>query len=198
MSMTITYKIGKSLYLNITNQCPNKCSFCIRESDQGINPNESLWLEREPSLDEIISALTKEDLRSYEEIVFCGYGEPTMRLDVLLDVAKYLNEQSSPPLRLNTTGLSDLVHNKKTAPLLAKYIERINISLNAPNAETYVKLCKPVHGTAAYEAMLNFAKECKGLFPQVTLSVVAFALNEAELESCRKICAALDIPLRLR
>ena len=199
--MTIAYQIGDSLYLNITNQCPCDCIFCIRNETDGINPGQSLWLDHEPTVAEIKAALSAVDFEAYQEIVFCGYGEPTSRLDVLLDIAQFLKETQKLPIRLNTNGLSDLINRscgQKTAPLLAKYIDMISISLNAPDSLYYRDLCNPSFGEASYEAMLQFTRDCKAHFSQVTLSVLANALDKEAMESCRAICDAMDIPLRLR
>jgi len=196
--MTIAYTLGNSLYLNLTNECSCDCTFCLRNASEGINPGESLWLEREPSLSEIIQALKAADFAKYEEVVFCGYGEPTMRLEVLIDCARFLKEQKSPPIRLNTNGLSDLVHGKKTAPLLEGLIDRVNISLNTTDAESYNSLCRPRFGLASFDAMLDFAKDCKSYIPVVVFSIVEASINEEALEKCRQICINLDIPLRLR
>jgi len=199
--MTIAYQIGDSLYLNITNQCPCDCIFCIRNETDGINPGQSLWLDHEPTVAEIKAALSAVDFEAYQEIVFCGYGEPTSRLDVLLDIARFLKETQKLPIRLNTNGLSDLINRscgQKTAPLLAKYIDMISISLNAPDSLYYRDLCNPSFGEASYEAMLQFARDCKAHFSHVTLSVLENALDKEAMESCRAICDAMDIPLRLR
>ena len=196
--MTIVYRLGGALYLNITNKCPCNCRFCIRNNAEGINPGESLWLEREPEPEEVINALAGEDIQEYSEIVFCGYGEPTERLSLLLDTARYLKEQKYSPIRLNTNGLSDLINGKKTAPLLAKYIDSISISLNAPDAASYYALCAPVFGEGAFDAMIQFAKECRELIPEVKLSIVDINMDEETVKACRKLAASLDIPLRLR
>ena len=196
--MTITYQLGNALYINLTNRCPNDCVFCLRNDSEGVNPGESLWLEREPSLDEVISALEKEDFAKYKEVVFCGYGEPTERLDILLEAARFLKEKHKIPVRLNTSGLSDLINGKKTAHLLAECIDRISISLNAPDADSYKALCLPIFGEEAYGALIQFAKECKGLIPEVVLSVVGGTLDEESFEKCRILCDSMDIPLRVR
>ena len=197
--MTIVYRLGDALYLNITNKCPCDCTFCIRNNVDGINPGESLWFENgEPEADEVIKALSEEDLENYQEVVFCGYGEPTERLDVLLTTARYLKAHNSPPIRLNTNGLGDLINEKKTAPLLAGFIDKISISLNAPDAASYKALCKPIFGEASFEAMIQFAKDCRGLIPEVTLSIVNVDMDEETIKRCRNLAASLDIPLRIR
>jgi len=194
--MTIAYELEDSLYLNITNECPCSCTFCIRGQTDGVNPGESLWLDHEPSLEEILAAIKPLDFKKYKEVVFCGYGEPTSRLDILLDCARVLKEKKLP-IRLNTNGLSDLVNKKETVPLLAGLIDTVSISLNAPDAKSYNELCVPIY-PQAYQAILNFAEECKKQIDKVIFSVYAPALDEESIEKCQTICNSMDIPLRLR
>ena len=196
--MIITYEIGNSLYLNITNKCPCDCIFCIRKLGAGVNRGESLRLDREPTLNEIITSLSERNLSKYSEIVFCGYGEPTERLDVLLECAKYLKENNVRLIRLNTNGLGDLINKKKTVPLLEDVINTISISLNAPDTETYNKLCVPVFGTISYDAVIAFAKECASAIPNVTLSVIGETLSEKQMEKCREISNSIGADFRIR
>ena len=196
--MTITYEIGNSLYLNITNKCPCDCTFCIRRLGDGVNPGENLRLEREPEMDEIIASLSERNLNKYGEIVFCGYGEATERLDVLIDIAKYLRTKNVRSIRLNTNGLSDLINKKKTVPLLAEVIDTISISLNAPNADVYNRLCAPVFGSGSYEAVIGFIKECTAAISHVTLSVFGGALDDEQIEECRKINDSMGTVFRVR
>ena len=202
--MIITYRLGNSLYLNITNKCPCDCVFCIRNSSDGINPGESLWFEEgEPSPDEILKALKAIDFakEQYQEIVFCGFGEPTMRLDVVIECAAYLRgnkENKNLPIRLNTNGLSDLINGKETAPLLAAYIDHVSISLNAPDAASYNALCLPSFGEGSHKAIIQFAKDCKSLIAKVTFTILEGTLDKEAFEKCRNLCDSLDIPLRVR
>lgn len=194
--MTIAYELGNALYLNITNKCPCDCVFCIRNTGEGVNYGESLWLKHEPAIDEIMKILSETDYSQYREVVFCGYGEPTERLEVLLECAKFLKQHLY--VRLNTNGLSDLINGKKTAPLLANYIDCVSISLNAPDADIYNRLCSPIFGDGSFEAMIQFTKDCKECITQVMMSVMGSALNKEELERCRALCDLLDVPLRVR
>jgi len=209
--MTIAYDFGDALYLNITNRCPCDCNFCLRREGEGVNSGQSLWLDHEPSLDEIKQALDAVDYNRYTEVVFCGYGEPCERLDILLSTAQYIKDKTTLPIRLNTNGLSDLINKdlvekaeknstndaSSTAKLLAKCIDRISISLNAPDAETYNALCHPDFEDS-FNALIAFAKECKHEFKEVTLSVVAHSLDKEAVERCRALCSELGLPLRLR
>ncbi len=117
MAMTIAYEVGQNLYLNITNKCPCSCTFCIRKNADGAYGSDSLWLEHDPEIKEIIDALENMDYKKYNEIVFCGYGEPTERIDVLIETAKYIKENNGPKIRINTNGLSDLINGRPTAQL---------------------------------------------------------------------------------
>ena len=197
MSETIVYEVYKGLYINITNRCPCDCVFCLRNSADSVVSGESLWLDHEPSTDEIEQALNSVDFSLYKEVVFCGYGEPCERLNELIFAASIIREKSKLPIRLNTNGLGDLINSKKTAPLIAPYIDRISISLNAPDKETYNTLCRPSFGEGAYSAVIQFALDCKELIPDVTLSVVD-VLNDDQIRKCQELCDSLGIRLRIR
>ena len=190
----IAYKLGNSLYLNITNRCINRCSFCIRQYGPGVG-GYNLWLEKEPTTKEIIDAIG--DPTGYKEIVFCGYGEPLLRLQVVLDVARYI-KQNYPdvPIRINTNGQANLFYGEDITPHLKGLIDVISISLNAENAEKYKQLCNPEYGEEAYYSILEFTRKCKNYVPRVILSVVA--LPEINIDKCRKIAEELGVELRVR
>ena len=139
--MTITYEVGNSLYLNITNRCSNRCDFCIRQNGDGAYGSNSLWLEREPTEEEILAAVDARDVKKYDEVIFCGYGEPTERLDTLVHVAKALKAKYGCKIRVNTNGQSDLIHGRDTSSLFAGAVDTLSISLNAPNAAEYQRVC---------------------------------------------------------
>ena len=107
--MTITYPVTTGLYVNITNRCPCACTFCVRNKKDHVFESDSLWLEKEPTVQEICDSLDSWDLAKYEEVVFCGFGEPTERLYDLLEVAKYIKSKSDIKIRINTNGLADLI-----------------------------------------------------------------------------------------
>ena len=110
-AMNISYEIGNKLYLNITNKCPCNCTFCIRNNGDGAYGSDPLWLEHQPTIDEVIANLKTRDLDSYAEIIFCGYGEPTCELEILKTTAAYIRSVSKTPIRLNTNGLGNLVNS---------------------------------------------------------------------------------------
>ena len=198
--MTIVYHVGKGLYVNLTNRCPCACTFCIRQNGPGVYGSDSLWLEREPTVDEVIAAIGSADRSDCEELVFCGYGEPTERLDELLAVARHVRAAfPGLPIRLNTNGLCDLIAGSPTAARFAGLVDTVSVSLNAPTAEEYVRVCRPKFGAAAYEALLKFAAEVKEYVPSVVMSVVGTAdMTPDKIAACRKICDRIGVPLRVR
>ena len=139
-------------------------------------------------------------LSQYQEVVFCGYGEPTERLEDLLEVARYLKEHHpNLPLRINTNGLSDLIWQKPTAPMLKGLIDTVSISLNAMDAQEYLRLTRSKFGIGSYDAMLKFAKECTQYVPHVVMTVVGEPVTTPEeQETCRKICESVGATLRVR
>lgn len=197
MSMTISYEVGNKLYLNITNRCPCSCEFCIRNTGDNAYGSEPLWLDREPSVDEIIDNLKQRDLEKYEEIVFCGFGEPCERIEDMVSVCRYLKSVNAPKIRLNTNGLSDLINERKTAHLLKDAVDVVSISLNTSSAEEYDKLCHPKFGLKSFEAILSFASDVKSYVPQVIFSLVD-VIPQEQIEECKAISQRLSIPLRIR
>ena len=197
--MTVTYRVGNGLYVNLTNRCPCACTFCIRQNGDGVYGSDSLWLEREPTADEVCAAI-EGSLGDCAELVFCGYGEPTERLDVLLEVAaRFKKTHPDIPVRVNTNGLSDLIAGQPTAQRFKGFVDTVSISLNAPTAEEYVALCRPKFGAAAYPALLKFTAEVKGCVKDVVLTVVGTdALTPEKEAACRRIAAACGVPLRVR
>ncbi len=198
--MTITYQVKNSIYVNLTNRCPCACTFCLRQKGPGVYGSDSLWLEREPSLDEVNAALDACDFPQFREVVFCGYGEPTERLDVLLAAAGRLKSRDvTLRIRVNTNGLSDLVNGRPTAALFAGKVDCLSISLNTDDPEEYLALCRPKFGAAAYPAMLDFAREAALHVPEVVMSVVGEPVTSLEKQRrCRAIAEHLGARLRVR
>ena len=196
--MTITYPVNKGLYINMTNRCPCNCTFCLRHNADGVYGSDSLWLDREPTVQEVCDSVDTWDLTQFEEVVFCGYGEPTERLEDLLLVAKYIKDKQDIKIRINTNGLADLIWQKQTAPSLKGLIDTVSISLNTPNKEDYLKVVRPTFGVGSYDAMLNFAKDCTAYVPNVVMTVVDVVTSKEEQEQCRKICENIGARLRVR
>ena len=197
--MTVTYRVGDGLYVNLTNRCPCACTFCIRQNGDGVYGSDSLLHEREPTVDEVCASIEK-NLGTCRELVFCGYGEPTERLDALLEVAAWFRKMHSDiPIRVNTNGLSDLIAGEPTARRFKGLVDTVSISLNAPTAEEYAALCRPKFGLAAYPALLKFAEAVKGFVKDVTLTVVGTeSLTPEKEEACRRVAAEHGLPLRVR
>lgn len=198
-SMCITYIVEDKLYVNITNKCSNRCEFCIRNNGDGAYGSDSLWLEREPTREEILDSILSKDLTAFPELVFCGYGEPTYRLEDAVYVAKTVKEKyPAIKIRINTNGQSDLILGRKTAPDFEGAFDIVSISLNTPSAERYQQICHSIFGEAAFDSILSFAGEVKHFVPTVLLSAVKETLNFEEIERCREICNRLGVTLRLR
>ena len=179
--MTILYDYKESLYINMTNKCPCACVFCIRDETDHVGNSDSLWLDHEPTVEEVKNEFEKFDLDKYDEIVFCGYGEPLVRINEVVEVAKYIRSISDIKIRVNTNGLSDLMHKKKTAVLLKDNIDAVSISLNAPNKTRYNEVTQPKFGEKSFEALLDFATDCKKYIKEVNFSVVD-EISEEEMK----------------
>lgn len=196
--MTITYPVYNGIYINMTNRCPCACTFCLRHHADGVYGSDSLWLEREPTVEEVCRSLDGWELEKYSEVVFCGYGEPTERLDDLLQVAAYIKAKSDIKIRINTNGLADLIWKEPTAPKLAGLIDVVSVSLNATNQEDYLKVVRPKFGIGSYDAMLRFTKECVAYVPKVVMTVVDVVTSPEEQARSRQICEGIGATLRVR
>ena len=196
--MTVTYAAGAAIYVNMTNRCPCACTFCLRHNKDHVFNSDSLWLDREPTVEEVFDSLNAWNLTQYKEIVFCGYGEPTERLYDLLEVAKYIRTKSNIKIRINTNGLADLIWKESTAPKLAGLIDAVSISLNATNKEEYLRVVRPKFGIESYDAMLKFTKDCTAYVPSVIMTVVDVVTSAEEQALCRKICESVGATLRIR
>ena len=201
--MTITYEYEGALYVNLTNKCNCNCEFCLRhgKAEGSIYTEDSLWLEREPTRAEAMDSFLSRDVCSYREIVFCGYGEPTYRLDDLLwlvDELKARFGDKLPPVRINTNGHANLINGRNVCAELQGRIHTLSISLNSTNAADYVALCHPIQGEVAYQAMLDFAKEAANYVPEVILTIVDKDKTAEEIQLCKTIAADLGVKLRIR
>ncbi|MBR7008317.1 MAG: TIGR04100 family radical SAM protein [Ruminococcus sp.] len=197
-AMNISYEIGNKLYLNITNKCPCNCTFCIRNNGDGAYGSDPLWLEHQPSAEEVIADLKKRDLDSYEEIIFCGYGEPTNEFEILKETARYIKSVSKTPLRLNTNGLGRLINKRDIAPELEGLIDTVSVSLNASDAQAYDAVTRPsFKGVNCFEEMLSFAKDADKYVPKAVLTVVD-VIGEEEIAKSQAIADSVGIELRVR
>ncbi len=197
MAMTILYPVGKQLYVNLTNRCPCNCTFCIRNNGDGAYGSDSLWLEHEPDFAEVKAAFANYDLSEWTELVFCGFGEPTEAMELLLQTADYARSlPGCPPVRLNTNGLADLIHGRSTAADFAGRFDVISISLNAGTEAEYMAVTRPKWENA-FAAMRQFAKEVKHHVPKVMFTVVD-VISKEEIEAAQAVADAAGIPLRVR
>lgn len=198
--MTITYQVRSAIYVNLTNRCPCACTFCLRSNGPGVYGSGPLWLEREPTVEEAIATLPQWDFKAFPELVFCGYGEPTERLDAILAISRYMREHYPwVKIRVNTNGLSDLIAGEPTVERFKGLIDVFSISLNTPDPEEYLAVCRPKFGAAAYPAMLAFAEEARRAGIEVVMTVVDEPVtSKAKQAECRAICDRLGVKLRVR
>lgn len=189
------YAIGNKLYINLTNRCSNNCDFCIRRGRTGMNGTE-LWLNEDPTADDVVAQLPQNLDDFDEEVVFCGFGEPTYNLEALDEIASYLHCVDKKT-RINTNGQANLIHGRDVSDVIATSCDVINVSLNECDAEKYQRHCQSVFGTKAFDALLEFARLCKQRGAEVVFSVVD-SIGEQDIAACRKLADGLEIPLRVR
>ena len=186
---TITYEYGDNLYVNPTNRCNFNCEFCLRhnQSSGGSIYTHNLWLEREPTKEEMLASIESHDLSKYKQLVFVGFGEPTYRMEDIcwvIDQMKAKGEQIFT--RMDTNGTGCLIHGRDICPEFAGRFDMVSVSLNTDTAEKYDALCHP-NQPGCYEAMTDFAREVRQYVPTVMMTVVD-TIPKEEIEACRKIC----------
>ena len=197
-SMNVVYKYfdQTQLYINLTNRCTNKCKFCIRYTEEGVR-GVDLWLQHEPDFDEIRKQLEDNNFTDAEEIVFCGYGEPTMRHDMLVRAARFIKENSRAKIRINTNGHGNRIAGYDITGDYEGLIDEISISLNAKTAKEYNELCICDFGEDGFYELLDFAKCAKNHVPSVIFSIVDI-LPKEDIEECKKIAEKTGVNLRIR
>lgn len=196
--MEILYKVHNNLYINLTNRCPYSCTFCLRQKMDKVGESDTLWLLREPTAEEVIEDFKKWDVDSFDEIVFCGFGEPTEAFDVLKKVAEFIKSKYNKSIRLNTNGVGNLINKRNIAPELKGLIDTVSISLNNPDPEEYAKLVRSKYGEKSFQEMINFAKECKKYVPNVVMSTVDTTISHEEEKKCKEICDKVGAVYRIR
>lgn len=188
------YKIRNSLYVNVTTRCTNDCVFCSRESSP-IVAGHNLKLENEPSVEEAIRGIG--DPSVYDEIVFCGYGEPTLRLAFVKEVAKWVKEGGGK-VRINTNGQGNLIHKRNILPELHGLVDAISISLNAENEERYRLISRPAFEEKVYQAVKDFILEAAKYIPKVVATAVRVP-GRVDIRQCEKLAEEeLKVPFRVR
>jgi TatD DNase family protein len=188
----IAYRIRNSLYLNITNRCSNSCSFCAKFTDFTVK-GHNLLLDHEPSAAEVLAAIG--DPTGYAEVVFCGYGEPLLRLDLVKEVASALKRHNLP-IRINTDGQANLVYQRNILPELAGLIDSISVSLNAADPATYARLCHTPFGEAGFEGVCDFLRQAPRYIPQVIASAVT--VPGLDITPVQQLADALGVTFRER
>lgn len=203
---TYVYTIYGNIYINLPNFCSNACEFCVRNHESTMDGREfgshsgegdyDLWLDREPSYKDVTDILDKMDFSRYKEMVFCGYGEPSARFDLVEMLCVYAHERGIKT-RINTNGQGNAILGKDIAPRMCRCIDTINVSLNATDAQSYDRLCHSVYGEKAFDIMLDFAKECVRCGGNVVLSIVDCVPPE-QLQKAAEIARDIGAKLRVR
>ena len=197
-AMTILYEVHNGLYVNLTNRCSCACTFCVRQTDDSVGKSDTLWLEHEPTFEEVMAAFDDFEMSKYEELVFCGFGEPTEVFDTLKRVAAEAKRRWNIPVRVNTNGQGSLINERDIAPEFEGIVDTVSISLNTPNAEEYLKLTRSRYKEQAFPAMLEFAREVKKYVPNVVMSTVGTTITHEEEEQCQTLCNELGVTYRIR
>ncbi|MDO5402700.1 MAG: TIGR04100 family radical SAM protein [Eubacteriales bacterium] len=196
--MEILYKVHNNLYVNLTNRCPYACTFCLRQTMDRIGESDRLWLEREPLVDEVKKEFDKFDMSQFDEVVFCGFGEPTERFDDLKEVAAFVKKKFAKKIRINTNGAGSLINGRDIAPEMEGLIDTVSISLNNPVREEYLRLVRSKFGEKSFDAMLDFARECTKYVPNVVMTTVDTTITKEEEAQCKKICDEIGAAYRIR
>ncbi len=196
--MSIVYDYFGGLYINITNRCPNACEFCIRNFTNALGDADSLVLKEDPTVEEVKKELESWDVRAYDEVVFCGYGEPTERLPEVLELARHIKAKYGRQIRINTNGLADLIWGRPTAPDLKGVVDAVSVSMNEADAQKYYDLCHPKFGLKSYDAVIKYIEDVRDYVPYVAASVVTSAISSESINICRAKAAELGVVFKLR
>ena len=192
----ITYDYFGSLYINLTNRCDCRCIFCIR--DQDASALGGLWLRAEPTREEVLDEILAQDLTQYAEIVFCGYGEPTERIDTVVSIAGWIKEVCpEAKLRINTNGLGDLVNGRSIAEELCTAVDTVSVSLNAGTEDEYMKVTRPRFSNA-FTAMQQFTADCVATGKADVVMSVVDVIPQEQIDASREIAEKLGAVLRVR
>lgn len=199
--MTIFYEHEGALYVNLTNRCDCACVFCLRHNgNDGSIYADDLWLEHEPTRQEILDDLLWRDLSRYRELVFCGFGEPTFRWEDdmwLIDEMKARGVKL-PLVRINTNGHANRILGRDMTSELEGRVDVVSVSLNASNEEEYTALTCPSTGALGWEDMLDFTEKAARYVPSVVMTIVDKDKTPEEIEKCRALAESLGATLRVR
>jgi len=193
---SIVYWLGENLYLNITNRCSNNCYFCIRKYKDGIN-GFNLQLQEEPTTNKIIAEIEEViNKREWKEMVFCGFGEPLERLDTVLEVTRQIRKRYPIIIRLDTNGQAQLINKGRDiiGELKEAGVNRVSISLNAHNEQTYNFVCKPNFENAFLE-VLKFIRKSK---LKLDTEITAVTIPEVDISKVQKIATRMGVKFRAR
>lgn len=193
---SFVYWLGNSVYLNVTNRCSSSCYFCVREFKDGLN-GFNLKLQKEPTTDQIIEELQNVlPRKNWDEIVFCGFGEPLERLDLVLMVTKWIKKNYQTTVRVNTNGHGYLLNKGRdvVSELVAAGVDKVNVSLNAQDKQTYNKICKPIF-EEAYESVLDFIKKSKNV---METEATAVSVPEVDMKQIKELTKRLGVKFRKR
>lgn len=189
----VVYMIRNSLYLNLTNRCTNACVFCAKRKGFHVK-GHMLRLPGEPAVSDVLTLVG--DPKRYDEVVFCGFGEPLLRLEDVKEIARELKRRGAR-VRVNTDGLANLVHGRDVLPELAGLVDALSVSLNAADAENYAKICPNRYGAASFPALLDFLREAPKHVPSVAATAVA--LPGLDTEAVRRLAESIPgVSFRLR
>lgn len=190
---TITYVINNKLYINLTNKCNLHCVFCQRERERNFwVKGHWVWVDRDPSVDEVIKEIGNPT--RYDEIVFCGYGEPTLRFSALKNIAKWVKERGGR-VRVDTNGLLFTFLPKEKLKELVGIVDTFSVSLNAQDEETYNKVCRPANPNA-FKKVIEFIKEAKRLGFEVIVSAVDY--NGVDMEKTEELAKTFGAKWKYR
>ncbi|MHA1963391.1 MAG: TatD family nuclease-associated radical SAM protein [Candidatus Thorarchaeota archaeon] len=192
----LTYWRGSSFYINPTSRCMNDCLFCVRQFAEGVF-GFTLVLDKDPSTEELVKAIEDTWDSKFEDVAIVGFGEPLLNLDAVLASIRRVKELTDIPIRLNTNGQALLLHpTRDVAKELAEVgLDRIQISLNAQDPDTYLRLCQPKLGRGAFESILEFAEQCQ---PLMKVELSAVDIPGVDIDACRGIAERLGVGFRVR
>jgi TatD family-associated radical SAM protein len=187
------YTHAGAIYINLTNRCTNDCVFCVRSRMEGID-GTNLWLDKEPTAAEVIAEL--KGMEGYDEVVFCGYGEPLIKLNEIIEIAGYVKRMGKKT-RINTNGHASAFHGRDIAAELKGIVDEVSISLNNSDPGKYNEVCRSAYGKEGYLHMLQFARDCVAAGIAVKFSVMDI-IGEEDIQKCKKIADEIGAGFRVR